>query len=86
MFDFSDLPLKAHIKNVCLERSKRRERKYKEEVKKMRGWGGGDRKCQPHTALTAFDTDGWRWQREEEEEEEGRREADGKELIHYASN
>lgn len=36
-------------------------------------------------SLTAFDTDDWRWQREEEEEE-GRREADGKELIHYASN
>lgn len=35
------------------------------------------------TQQTAFD---WRLQRVEEEEEEGGREADGKELIHYASN
>lgn len=35
------------------------------------------------TQQTAFDSDDWRWQREEEE---GGREADGKELIHYASN
>lgn len=74
----SDPPLKDHIKNLCLERSKRREKIIKKRSTDERI---GEESVSL-TQQTAFD---WRWQRVEEEEEGGR-EADGKELIHYASN